>query len=101
MAPTMDKLEADISAGMFPAVHLKTLVERVCSQAQAELASLGSSAGQASDETKCALISAVESKCKGCTGRSVVCKLAKVCVQPKPAVQHCMHAACACMYASL
>lgn len=49
----MDRLEADVAAGSFPSVHLKTLVERACSQAKTELAGLAQSAAHESDETKC------------------------------------------------
>ena len=48
----MDKLESDVAAGTFPAVSLKALVERVCADAQTELAELCASAPVESDATK-------------------------------------------------
>ena len=48
----MDKLESDVAAGSFPAVSLKTLILRVCTDARSQLAELCASAPVESDATK-------------------------------------------------
>ena len=59
----MDKLEADVAVGTFPAVHLTTVVERVCTQAKSELVALGGTAEHHSDETKYAHTGSYKHRC--------------------------------------